>query len=67
MKTKMLCVLSLFIFSVIKNEAQINMDSLAKEATKTEQWQPVPPVVSPGKNCGAPISFANIWIRHLEN
>lgn len=29
-----------------------NWDSLAKVATKTEVWEPVPPIVTPGAACG---------------
>ncbi|MDI9336990.1 MAG: DUF1080 domain-containing protein [Alphaproteobacteria bacterium] len=68
MKSKLLLLL-LLITLVNKNQAQNNMDSLAKEAAKSEQWQPVPPVVTPGKTCGAPPSDAIILFdgKNLDN
>lgn len=45
-------VLTAFILSVFGSANAQNWDSLAKVAAKTEVWEPVPPVVSPGKSCG---------------
>lgn len=42
----------LLICTVLLADAQQNMDSLAKEAAKTEVWEPVPAVVTPAKTVG---------------
>jgi hypothetical protein len=41
-----------FILVATTQAQQRRQDSLAKEAAKTELWEPVPAMVTPGKNYG---------------
>lgn len=55
MKRIIVVCFAFFMVNSLLAQKQVNMDSLAKEAAKTEIWEPVPPVVTPGKtNSDAP-------------
>lgn len=50
MKTSLILSAALLVITgSIQAQKQINQDSLVKEAAKTEYWEPVPKLVTPGK------------------
>ncbi len=54
MKKQLLLMTAIMCGTLIQAQ-RLNIDSLVKESKKTEQWEPVPAVVTPGKtNADAP-------------
>lgn len=49
MKTTLLLCTAILLAGAAIAQKKPTMDSLVKEAAKTELWEPVPPVVTPGK------------------
>ncbi len=56
MKKAYLLPITIFVFATATSgQTKPNQDSLVKEAAKTERWEPVPKIVTPGKaNSDAP-------------
>lgn len=52
MKKQLAIAAALLLITCAGMAQRRNQDSLAKEAAKTEVWEPVPKMVTPGKNCG---------------
>jgi len=55
MKTKIILSSVLLAFAVLINAQDVDFEALAKESAKTEVYEPIPPVVTPGETpCEAP-------------
>ncbi|MDB5211096.1 MAG: hypothetical protein JWQ30_1923 [Sediminibacterium sp.] len=52
MKTKLLLLTATLVFAITTKAQNRNQDSLQKESAKTELWEPVPKMVTPGTNVG---------------
>jgi hypothetical protein len=60
MKKQLAIAAALLITGSVMAQRRLNQDSLVKEAAKTEVWEPVPKMVTPGKSSSEPPSDAII-------
>ncbi|MCX8473765.1 MAG: DUF1080 domain-containing protein [Sediminibacterium sp.] len=69
MRKPVLCGVFIFICAFGFGQKKINIDSLVKEASKTEEWNPVPEKITPGTNCGGAPQDAIILFdgKNLDN
>lgn len=66
MKKQLVLAITALLCGTLLMAQKINIDSLVKESKKTEIWEPVPPVVTPGKTAADAPSDAIVLFNGKE-